>query len=400
MNSRPIYLDYNATTPVDSRVLEAMLPYFTEKFGNPSSAGHAYGWEAKAAVDVCREQIVQSLGGCDPESLIFTSSTTESNNLVIKGIAQVATKAIHIISQKTEHSCILESLKEIERQGHEVTLVDVDEFGKIKIDEFKKAFQKNTALVSVMWANNEIGTIQNISELLKITREHDGVLFHTDAAQAVGKIPINLQETDVDLMSFAAHKMYGPKGVGALYIAKRNPKIRMQAQLHGGGHEFGLRSGTLNVPGIVGFAKALELCLHEMKEESKRQIQMRDQMIETLTSELDHVFLNGHPIERLPNNINLCIEGLNADEIMMALPNLAFSSGAACSFGSSGSTEPSFVIQALGQSKEQAKSSLRISLGRMTTEEEILKATRELINTVQQLRKNSLSYQMLMEQKS
>lgn len=387
MSVRPIYLDNNATTPVDERVFAAMVPYFIEKFGNPASAGHSYGWEAKAAVENARETIAAGLGAKNPESFIFTSGTTESNNFAIKGVAAASKRPIHVISQVTEHECVLESLKSIQADGHDVTLVGVDGEGKVRLDEFRKAFRSNTALVSIMWANNEIGTLQNIPELLASTREHKDVLFHTDAAQAVGKVAVDLGKADVDLLSFSAHKIYGPKGIGALYVAPRLPKIPLKPQLHGGGHEFGLRSGTLNVPAIVGLSKALELCSSEMKEESGRQSILRDHLIKHLLRELDFCLLNGHPTDRLPGNVSFTIAGVTADDVILAVPEIAISSGAACS---SGGTEPSYVIQALGRTREEAKSTVRLSLGRFTTEEEIETAIRVLVRAVTMLRKKSI----------
>lgn len=388
-----IYLDYNATTPVDPQVLEAMLPYFTEKFGNAASLAHAYGIEANYAVDQARQGILRAIGAEPKEdSLIFTSGATESNNLVIKGLALLDTaKKIHVISQKTEHKCVLESLEVIQKWGHAVTLLDVDPEGKVNPDDLQKALRPETALVSIMQANNEIGTIQDIKRLAKITHENSGALFHTDAAQTLGKIPVDVKALDVDLMTFSAHKLYGPKGIGVLYVAPRKPRIRLFPLLHGGGHEFGLRSGTLNVPAIVGFARAVELCLKEMPVEMRRLSALRNQIIIDLKSRLEFVHLNGDPRERLPNNINLCLEYIDADELMTKLTSVAVASGAACS---SGSTEPSYVIQSLGRSRDYAKSCVRISLGRYTSEEEIKVAVEEIVERVGELRKKSLLYQM------
>jgi cysteine desulfurase len=384
MSLWPIYLDNNATTPVDERVVAAMMPYFTEKFGNAASASHSYGWEAKAAVENAREMIAALLGAKNPESLIFTSGTTESNNLTIKGVAAASKKRIHVISQVTEHESVLESLKAIQTDGHDITLVGVDSDGKVCLDEFRKAFRPNTALVSMMWANNEIGTLQNIPELLAITREHEGVLFHTDAAQAVGKVAVDLGKVDVDFLSFSAHKIYGPKGIGALYVAPRLPKIPLKPLFHGGGHEFGLRSGTLNVPAVVGLAKALEICISEIKEEGERQSTLREHLIQHLLRELDDCFLNGHATDRLAGNASFTVTGVAADELILSVPEIAISSGAACS---SGGTEPSHVIQALGRTREEAKSTVRLSLGRFTTAAEIETTIRVLIRAVTMLRK-------------
>ena len=389
----PIYLDYNATTPVDPRVVQVMQPYFTEKFGNAASLAHAFGIEANLAVEEARHSILKAIGaGPVEESLVFTGGATESNNLVIKGLALLdPVKKIHVISQKTEHRCVLESLDVIHKWGHEVTLLDVDEDGKVRPEDLQRALRPDTALVSIMHANNEIGTIQDISTLSKITHENSRALFHTDAAQTFGKIPLDVQKLGADLMTLSAHKLYGPKGMGALYVAPRRPRIRLFPLLHGGGHEFGLRSGTLNVPAIVGFAKAAELCLDEMPTETKRLTVMRNQLVIDFKSHIDGVTLNGHPRDRLPNNINLAFQYLNADDLMTGLPGLAVASGSACS---SGTTEPSHVILALGKSKEYAKSCLRLSLGRFSKEDEMPLVTQQINEKVKQLRAKSLSYQM------
>lgn len=390
---KPIYLDYNATTPVDPRVVEVMQPYFTEVYGNAASLAHPYGIEANLAVEKARLSILFCLGA-DPleESLVFTSGATESNNLVIKGLALLdPQKKIHVVSQKTEHKCVLESLAVIQKWGHDVTLLDVGPDGLVDPNDLKKSLRADTALVSIMHANNEIGTIQDVMGLAQITHENSPALFHTDAAQTVGKIPFDVKKLGVDLMTFSAHKLYGPKGIGALYLAPRRPKIRLFPLLHGGGHEFSLRSGTLNVPGIAGFAKALELCIDEIPVETRRLTALRNQVIIDLKSQMDLVHLNGHERDRLPNNINLCFECIDADELMLKLKTVAMASGAACS---SGSTEPSYVIQALGRSREYAKSCLRISMGRFTTESECESAVKEILNEARSLRKKSLTYQM------
>jgi len=396
MSKRLLYLDYQATTPVDERVFEVMRPYFTEKFGNAASA-HVYGVEADYAVKTARMGLVKSLGADPIEgSFIFTSGATESNNLVIKGIAALQNRPAHFLSQKTEHECVLKSLEEVQRQGHEVTLLDVDTMGRVSREDFKKSLQKNTVLVSIMHANNEIGTIQEIKNLAKITHENSKALFHTDAAQSVGKIPVNVKYLDVDFLTCSAHKLYGPKGIGALYIAPRNPKLKLHPLLHGGGHEFRLRSGTVNVPAVVGFAKAVELCLVEQEKEGRRLSALRNQMIIDLKTKLDFVLLNGDPKDHLPGNINLCFEFLDADELMVKLPNLAVASGSACS---AASTEPSYVLQAIGRTRGQAKASLRIGLGRFTTEADVKVATKEIIAVVKKLREGSLVYQMEKERK-
>lgn len=388
---RTIYLDNNATTPVDPRVVAAMQPYYTEVFGNAAS-GHVYGWQAKAVVEKARAEIAAMIGAPKPDAIIFTSGATESNNLALQGTILPHKQSVHIISQTTEHSSVLETLKALTAAGHEVTFVGVDAEGRVNMSEFAAAFRPNTTLVSVMAANNEIGTLQNIAELVKITRRHPGVLFHCDGAQAVGKISLDVTKLDVDLLSFSAHKIYGPKGIGALYVAPRRPKILLRPLLYGGGHEGGVRSGTLNVPAILGFAAALKICVSEMIVETSRQIALRDYFVKNILAALDFTFLNGSLTERLPNNVNLCFEGVSADELMLALPELAVASGAACS---SGGTEPSHVIQALGKTREQAKSSLRVSLGRFTTEQEVEKAMKIIVAAVKKLREKSLVYEMM-----
>lgn len=387
---RPIYLDHNSTTPLDPKVLEAMQPYLTTEFGNPASP-HAYGWAAEDAIKKAREQIAKLIGAKDEKSIIFTSGTTEANNWVLKGVVDASgLKCAHVITQATEHASILAPCEWLKSKGHEITILPVDSTGMMNPEALVKAFKKNTVLVSLMHANNEVGTIQNIHDLCALTHERKGILFHTDAAQSVGKIPVKVTDLDVDFLSFSAHKIYGPKGMGALYV---RPMARghLKPMLQGGGHEDGLRSGTLNVPGIVGFAKALEICLQDLDKEMKRQIKLRDYMIKRLKLLIDRVTLNGHPTERLPGNINLCFHHLEAGQLMLALPRLAVSSGSACA---SGSTEPSSVLLALGQSVEDAKSSLRIGLGRGTRDLDVEEAIEAIVLAVQKLRKNSLSYQM------
>jgi cysteine desulfurase len=387
---RPLYLDHHATTPLDPRVSEAMQPYLTTEFGNPAST-HAYGWAAEEAVKKARQQLAQLIGSDDEKSLVFTSGTTESNNGVLKGVVEASgLKCAHVITQATEHSSILAPCQWLKSKGHEITVLPVDSSGSVNSSNLVKAFKKNTVLVSIMHANHEIGTIQSIRELCALTHEHQGVLFHTDAAQSVGKIPVNVTALDVDFLSFSAHKTYGPKGVGALYV-RSTARAHLKPFLHGGGQEEGLRSGTLNVPGIVGFAKALELCLANLDKEMKRQTKLRDHFIKRITGFIDHVVLNGHPTERLPGNINLSFQYLDAGQLMLALPKLAVSSGSACA---AGSTEPSAVLLALGRSAEDAKSSLRLGLGRGTRDLDGEETIEAIVLAVQKLRKNSLSYQM------
>lgn len=388
---RPIYLDYNATTPLDPRVLDAMRPFLTDKFGNAASS-HFYGWEAKAAVDAARAKIADLIGAAEPESVIFTSGTTESNNLAIKGLLTASPEKYRVISQRTEHECVIGALEDMRRFGHEVYSVAVDAGGRVNPASLKKALRPETALVSVMWANNEVGTLQDVAELVRVTRENSKALFHTDAAQAVGKIPVNVADADVDFLSFSAHKIYGPKGVGALYVAPRSPKIRLHPQLHGGGHEFGLRSGTLNVPGIVGFAKALELCAAELKTEAARQEKLRDRLVRELLSRSDLSRLNGPVSGRLPNNANVCFAGTPAGDVIAKLISVAVSSGAACS---SGGTEPSHVLQALGLTREEASWSLRFSVGRFTTEADVDVAIDAVLDAVAKVRDVSPAYQMM-----
>lgn len=387
---RPLYLDHHATTPLDPQVLEAMQPYWATDFGNPASP-HAYGWLAEEAVKKAREKIAKMMGTSDEKSILFTSGTTESNNEVLKGVVEASgLQCAHVITQATEHSSILASCQWLKSQGHEITILPVDSSGTVNPRDLVKAFKKNTVLVSIMHANHEIGTIQDIRQLCAVTHEHQGVLFHTDAAQSVGKIPVNVTELNVDFLSFSAHKIYGPKGVGALYV-RSTARARLKPLLHGGDQEEGLRSGTLNVPGIVGFAKALEICLQDLDKERKRQTQQRDHIIKRLKLLIDPVTLNGHPTERLPGNVNLCFHYLEAGQLMLALKHLAVSSGSACA---SGSTAPSSVLLALGRSAEDAKSSLRIGLGHGTRNLDVEEAIDAIALAVQKLRKKSLSYQM------
>lgn len=389
----PIYMDHNATTPMDPRVLEAMMPYFTNVYGNAASRSHQYGWEAEEAVEKARQQIADLIGATTKE-IVFTSGATESDNLALMGIAEMyASKGNHIITLPTEHKAIIDTCKYLERHGKEVTYLTVDEFGMVDLDVLRNAIKDTTILVSIMMANNEIGTIQPVAEIGKICREK-GVIFHTDATQGVGKIPVDVNAMNIDLMSFTAHKMYGPKGVGALYVRKKSPRVKLSEQMHGGGHERGMRSGTLNVPGIVGFGKACEICKNEMESESKRLIYLRDKMINTFLEKVEYSYLNGHPTERLPHNVNVSFEYVEGEGLMMGIKDLAVSSGSACT---SATLEPSYVLKALGRGDELAHSSIRYGLGRFTTEEEVDYAIAQTIETVNHLRELSPLWEMFKE---
>ena len=363
----PVYLDYNATTPVDSRVLEEMLPYFSQHFGNAASRSHAFGWEAEEAVNYAREQVAQLIGA-EPKEIIFTSGATESDNLAFKGVFEMyASKGNHIITVKTEHKAVLDACKHLEKLGADITYLNVNPDGLIDLSELENSIKPATILVAVMYANNETGFIQPIREISAIAKKH-GVLFFTDATQATGKIPVNVNEDGIDLMAFSAHKMYGPKGVGALYVRRKNPRVKVTAQMDGGGHERGMRSGTLNVPGIVGFGKACELCRIEMKKETERIKSLRDRLENELLKQ-EGIVVNGNRENRLYNVSNLSFKYPGGESIMPAIQkNIAVSSGSACS---SASPEPSHVLKAMGLEDEQAHSSLRFSLGRFTTDEEI-----------------------------
>ncbi|MBI4546555.1 MAG: IscS subfamily cysteine desulfurase [Ignavibacteriae bacterium] len=385
----PVYMDYHATTPVDPRVVEAMLPYFTESFGNPASRQHRFGWITEEAVESSRSTIAK-LVGAESKEIIFTSGATESNNLAIKGIGEAwKQKGMHIVSVQTEHKSVLDVCKKMEKLGYQVTYLPVDEYGLIDIDRLKHAIMPKTILVSVMVANNEIGTIQNIAEVGEICHEK-GVFFHTDASQAVGKIPMNVREMGIDLMSFTAHKIYGPKGIGALYVRSSNPKVKVAMQMEGGGHERGMRSGTLNVPGIVGFANALELCSQSMDEDSKRLSNYRDKMVAAFSSQLDGVYLNGHPTMRLPNNLNISFTYIENDALMMSMKDVAVSTGSACS---TANPEPSHVLKALRLPQERLHSAIRFGLGRFTTEEEVDYVVNRVVENVKKLRELSPAYQ-------
>lgn len=382
MPHRPIYLDCHATTPLDERVLEAMLPYFTEHFGNPASISHAYGWEAEAAVKQARTILADSIHAT-PEEIVFTSGATEANNLAIKGVAEAYfSKGRHIITVQTEHNAVLDPCHYLESLGFEVTFLPVQRDGLIDLLKLEQAFRPDTILVSVMVANNEIGVLQSLTEIGAICREQQ-VLFHTDAAQAIGKIPLDVQAMKIDLMSLTAHKVYGPKGIGALYVRRRNPRVQLSPQLHGGGHERGMRSGTLYTPQIVGFAKAVELGVSEQATESERLTQLRQRLWQPL-SKLKGIYLNGHPTQRLSGNLNISVEGVDGSALLLGLqPVVAVSSGAACS---SVKTAPSHVLKALGHSDELAYASVRFGIGRFNTALEIDKVAQHAIATIESLR--------------
>lgn len=389
----PVYLDNHATTPVDPRVLDAMLPYFAEKFGNASSRHHSYGWEAEHAVDRARKQVAELIGAA-PQEIVFTSGATESNNLAIKGAAEsYGSRGRHVITAVTEHKAVLDACKRLEQRGFEVTYLPVRGDGLIDLDELRRAIRPSTILISIMHANNEIGVLQPIREIGRMAREH-GVLFHTDAAQSAGKTPISVQEDQIDLLSMSAHKMYGPKGVGALYVRRKNPRVELVPQIDGGGHERGVRSGTLNVPGIVGFGEACAICRREMQAEADRLRRLRDRLKERIEAELEDVIVNGSMEHRLPNNLNMSFAHITAESLLMALRDVAVSSGSACS---SATQAPSHVLRALGLEREMAHSSIRFGLGRFNTEEEIDYAAARVIETVKKLRELSPLYEMARE---
>ncbi len=389
----PIYLDNNATTPMDPRVLEAMLPYFTEKFGNAASRNHSFGWVAEEAVDYAREQVAKLINA-DPKEIIFTSGATEADNLAIKGVYEMyASKGNHIITCTTEHKAVLDTCKHIEKSGGEVTYLNVKEDGLIDLAELEKAITEKTILISIMYGNNETGVIQPIREISAIAKKN-GILFFTDATQAVGKIPVDVLADGIDLMAFSGHKMYGPKGVGALYVRRKNPRVKVTSQMDGGGHERGMRSGTLNVPAIVGFGKACELCMNEMESEAKRLSIMRDRL-ESSLMELEETYVNGTPEHRLPHTANISFKYVEGEGLMMGFnKNIALSSGSACT---SASLEPSYVLKALGLGDDLAHSSLRFGLGRFTTDEQIDFTIKAIKDTVIKLREMSPLWEMFKE---
>lgn len=391
MSHRPIYLDCHATTPLAERVLEAMLPYFKEHFGNPASISHAYGWEAEAAVKKARQTLADAIHAT-PEEIVFTSGATEANNLAIKGVAEAYfSKGRHIITVQTEHNAVLDPCHYLKSLGFEVTFLPVQQDGLIDLAQLEKAIRPDTILVSVMAANNEIGVLQPLADIGAICRKHQ-VLFHTDAAQALAKIPLDVEAMKIDLMSLTAHKVYGPKGIGALYVRRRNPRVQLSPQIHGGGHERGMRSGTLYTPQIVGFAKAVELGLEEQTTESERLTQLRQSLWQQL-SQLGGIHLNGHPTQRLSGNLNISVEGVDGSALLLGLqPVVAVSSGSACS---STKTAPSHVLLALGHSEQLAYASIRFGIGRFTTAIEIDKVAQQAIATIQSLRQSqaAVSYE-------
>lgn len=389
----PIYLDHNATTPMDPRVLEAMLPYFVENFGNAASRNHSFGWQAEEAVDYAREQIAQLIGA-DPKEIIFTSGATEGNNLGIKGVYEMyASKGNHIITCTTEHKAVLDTCKHLEKLGAEVTYLEVQPDGLIDLKQLEAAMKPTTILVAIMYANNEIGVIQPVKEIGAIAKKH-GALFFTDAVQAVGKIPLDVIADGIDIMSFTAHKMYGPKGVGALYVRRKNPRVKVTAQIDGGGHERGMRSGTLNVPGIVGFGKAAEIARTDMAGDTERISKLRDKL-ENALKVIDETYVNGNPAHRLPHVSNISFKYVEGEGLLMGFnKDIALSSGSACT---SASLEPSYVLKALGLGDDLAHSSLRFGLGRYTTEEQIDFTIKAVTDTVLKLREMSPLWEMFKE---
>jgi len=387
----PIYLDYGATTPVDQRVVDAMVPWLREHFGNPASRSHAWGWEAEKAVERAREQVAELINA-DPREIIWTSGATESDNLALKGAAQFyKTRGKHLVTVKTEHKAVLDTVRELERQGFEATYLDVREDGLVDLDAFKAALRPDTILVSVMLVNNEIGVIQDIAAIGMICRER-GIVFHVDAAQATGKVTIDLAKLPVDLMSLASHKTYGPKGIGALYV-RRKPRVRIEAQMHGGGHERGMRSGTLPTHQIVGMGEAYRIAREEMGTEIERVRMLQRRLIEGLSG-IEQTFLNGHPTQRVPHNVNMSFNYVEGESLIMGVKGIAVSSGSACT---SASLEPSYVLRALGRSDELAHSSLRMTIGRFTTEEEIDYVVATLKDRVAKLRELSPLWDMYQE---
>jgi len=389
----PIYLDYQATTPCDPRVLEAMLPYFTESFGNAASRNHKYGWSAEEAVEKAREQI-GALIGASAKEIVFTSGSTESINLALKGAAEMyADKGKHIITSQAEHRAVLDVCKHLEQHGYEVTYLQPDKAGRVSVESVKAALRPDTILVALMWANNEVGTLNPIREIGALCHEK-GVLFFTDATQAAGKIPVDVGADNVDMLCISGHKIYGPKGVGVLYVRRKNPRVRLVSQMDGGGHERGMRSGTLNVPGIVGLGKACELARTEMSAEAQRTSALRDHLEKRIFSELDHVHLNGDREHRLPNNLNVSFAYVEGESLLMGISDIAVSSGSACT---SASLEPSHVLRAMDVGEDLAHSSIRFGIGRFTTREEVDFAADKVIAAVRRLRELSPLYEMAQE---
>ncbi len=390
----PIYMDYHATTPVDPRVVEAMIPYFSSTFGNAASRNHSFGWEAEEGVDKARKQIASLINAASPKEIIFTSGATESDNLAIKGVAEMySEKGNHIITAVTEHKAVLDTCQRLEKHGIEVTYLPVDKEGLISLDELRSAITDKTILVSIMHANNEIGVVQPIAEIGKICKEKD-ILFHSDAVQSAGKVPLDVQAMDVDMVSLSAHKMYGPKGVGAIYVRRRNPRVQLSPIIDGGGHERGMRSGTLNVPGIVGFGKACEIAQEEMAKEGERLHKLRDRLLNGLQDKLDEIFINGSMEHRLPHSINISFAYVEGESLLMGIDDVAVSSGSACT---SNTLEPSYVLKALGVGDDLAHTSIRFGMGRFTTEEEVDYVINRVSEAVIRLRELSPLYEMAKE---
>ncbi len=389
----PIYMDYQATTPVDPRVLDAMLPYFKGEFGNAASRSHPFGWQAEKAVDTAREEIA-SLIGASPKEIVFTSGSTEAINLAMKGVADMyGAKGKHIVTCESEHKAVLDTAKHLEKEGFEVTYLAPDITGRVTAEAVAEALREDTILVALMWANNEVGTLNPVREIGALCRER-GVLFFTDATQAVGKIPVDVEADNIDMLCLSAHKIYGPKGVGCLYVRRRKPRVRLVAQMDGGGHERGMRSGTLNVPGIAGLGKACAICEEELTEEMEREIRLRDLLEEKVTSRLDHVHFNGNREHRLPGCLNLSFPYVEGESLLMGISDVAVSSGSACT---SASLEPSHVLRAMAVGDELAHSSIRFGIGRNTTEEEIEHCANQVVEVVKRLRELSPLYEMVLE---
>lgn len=390
----PIYMDNQATTPCDPRVVEAMLPYFTQHFGNAASRSHAYGWEAEEAVNEARGQVARLIGAKKPKEIVFTSGATESDNLALKGVAHFyKSRGNHIIVSAIEHKAVLDAAKKLEKEGFEVTYLPVNDMGLVELETLEKAMTDKTILVSIMLANNEIGTVQPIKEIGALCRERK-IIFHTDAVQGIGKVPFNVEEMNVDLASLTAHKIYGPKGIGALYVRRSRPRVRISAEMDGGGHEFGMRSGTLNVAGIVGMGKACEILADEWQDEAKRLRGLRDRLLDKITSRLDEVVINGSMEHRLPHNLNLSFSFVEGESMLMAIKDVAVSSGSACT---SASLEPSYVLHAMGIGDDMAHSSLRFGVGRFNTEEEVDYVANLIVEKVNKLRELSPLWEMHQE---
>jgi cysteine desulfurase len=389
----PIYFDNHATTQVDPRVLDAMMPYFTNKFGNAASRNHSFGWAGEEAVENARAQVA-SLIGATPKEIIFTSGATESDNLMIKGVAEMyREKGNHIITQAIEHKAVLDTCKRLEKDGFEVTYLPVQRDGRVDPEDVRKAITSKTILITIMYANNEIGVINPVAEIGKIAKER-GIFFAVDGVQAVGKIPVDVQKDNIDLLAISAHKIYGPKGVGALYVRRRNPRVQLAAIIDGGGHERGMRSGTLNVPGIVGLGAACEIAQKEMPEEAKRLRALRDKLKASLEAKLDEVFINGSLEHRLPNNLNMSFAYVEGESLLMGINDIAVSSGSACT---SATLEPSYVLKALGVGEDLAHTSIRFGLGRFNTEEEVDYVAEKMVQVVTKLRELSPLYEMAKE---